>query len=90
MKRLGRLKVCFVPSSISVVSGLILIHQLQYVCIVTCNDQLLFSMQDIISRHVESSRSLLIDLLHGLLIYDPANRITARQALDHRFFRIPT
>lgn len=47
-------------------------------------------MQDIISRHVESSRSLLIDLLHGLLIYDPANRITARQALDHRFFRIPT
>ncbi|KAI5403420.1 Serine/threonine-protein kinase afc3, variant 2 [Lathyrus oleraceus] len=47
-------------------------------------------LKDIISRHVESSRSLLIDLLHGLLIYDPPKRITARQALDHRFFRIPT
>lgn len=70
--------------------GLILINQLQYVYIVTCNDQLLFFIQDIISRHVESSRFLLIDLLHGLLTYDPAKRITARQALDHRFFRFQT
>ncbi|XP_058785135.1 serine/threonine-protein kinase AFC3-like isoform X2 [Vicia villosa] len=47
-------------------------------------------LKDIISRHVECSRFLLIDLLHGLLTYDPAKRITARQALDHRFFRFTT
>jgi len=47
-------------------------------------------MQDIISRHVESSRSSLTDLLYGLLTYEPSKRITAHQALDHPFFRIPT
>ncbi|CAJ2643332.1 unnamed protein product [Trifolium pratense] len=47
-------------------------------------------LKDIISSHVESSRSLLTDLLYGLLTYDPAKRITAREALDHPFFRIPT
>jgi dual-specificity kinase len=62
-------------------------------CILTCNRQLYAIanyMQDIISSHVESSRSLLTDLLYGLLTYDPAKRITAREALDHPFFRIPT
>ncbi|AES73840.1 putative dual-specificity kinase CMGC-CLK family [Medicago truncatula] len=47
-------------------------------------------LKDIISRHVESSRSSLTDLLYGLLTYEPSKRITARQALDHPFFRIPT
>ncbi|KAK7283014.1 hypothetical protein RIF29_12209 [Crotalaria pallida] len=47
-------------------------------------------LKDIVSRHLESSRSSLTDLLHGLLSYDPAERLTARQALDHPFFRIPT
>ncbi|XP_073225004.1 serine/threonine-protein kinase AFC3 isoform X1 [Cicer arietinum] len=47
-------------------------------------------LKDIISRHVESSRSSLTDLLHGLLTYNPAERFTASEALDHPFFRIPT
>ncbi|XP_057434655.1 serine/threonine-protein kinase AFC3 isoform X3 [Lotus japonicus] len=47
-------------------------------------------LKDIVSRHVDSSRFLLTDLLHGLLTYDPTERLTARQALDHPFFRDPT
>ncbi|OIW14606.1 hypothetical protein TanjilG_32948 [Lupinus angustifolius] len=46
-------------------------------------------LKDIISRHVDTSRSSLTDLLHGLLRYDPSERLTAREALDHPFFRIP-
>ncbi|KAG5018749.1 hypothetical protein JHK87_014604 [Glycine soja] len=47
-------------------------------------------LKDIVSRNVDSSRSSLTELLHGLLTYDPTKRITARQALDHPFFRNPT
>ncbi|KAI5586459.1 serine/threonine-protein kinase AFC3 isoform X2 [Populus trichocarpa] len=43
-----------------------------------------------ISQHVDSSRSSLIDLLHGLLKYDPSERLTAWQALNHPFFKCPT
>ncbi|GAV78347.1 Pkinase domain-containing protein [Cephalotus follicularis] len=39
---------------------------------------------------VENSRWLLIDLLHGLLKYDPSERVTARHALNHSFFDHPT
>ncbi|KAL1291214.1 hypothetical protein HN51_059775 [Arachis hypogaea] len=47
-------------------------------------------LEDIVSSCVDSSRSSLTDLLHGLLTYDPNERLTARQALDHPFFRNPT
>ncbi|XP_027354554.1 serine/threonine-protein kinase AFC3 isoform X2 [Abrus precatorius] len=47
-------------------------------------------LKDIVSRHVESSRSSFTDLLDGLLTYDPTKRLTAHQALDHPFFRNPT
>ncbi|PON76478.1 Serine/threonine protein kinase [Parasponia andersonii] len=47
-------------------------------------------LKELVSQHVESSRSSLIDLLHGLLKYDPSERLTARQALDHPFFRNST
>ncbi|KAG4912076.1 hypothetical protein JHK82_052666 [Glycine max] len=47
-------------------------------------------LKDIVSRNVDSSRSSLTDLLHGLLTYDPTKRLTACQALDHPFFRNPT
>ncbi|XP_068481746.1 serine/threonine-protein kinase AFC3 isoform X2 [Phaseolus vulgaris] len=47
-------------------------------------------LKDIVSRSVDSSRSSLTDLLHGLLSYDPTKRLTALQALDHPFFRNPT
>ncbi|KAJ6915047.1 hypothetical protein NC651_017124 [Populus alba x Populus x berolinensis] len=43
-----------------------------------------------ISQNVDSSRSPLIDLLHGLLKYDPSERLTAWQALNHPFFKCPT
>lgn len=46
-------------------------------------------LKDIVSRHVDSARSSLTDLLRGLLSYDPSERLTARQALDHPFFRNP-
>ncbi|XP_065849713.1 serine/threonine-protein kinase AFC3 isoform X4 [Euphorbia lathyris] len=32
----------------------------------------------------------LIDLLHGLLKYEPSERLTAHEALDHTFFKNPT
>ncbi|KAK7311806.1 hypothetical protein RJT34_10177 [Clitoria ternatea] len=47
-------------------------------------------LKDIVTSNVEFSRSFLTDLLHGLLTYDPNKRLTARQALDHPFFRNPT
>ncbi|KAA8525310.1 hypothetical protein F0562_007165 [Nyssa sinensis] len=50
----------------------------------------LHRLKDMVSQHVDYSRSSLIDLLHGLLKFDPSERLTARQALDHPFFKNPT
>ncbi|KAE8724481.1 Serine/threonine-protein kinase AFC2 [Hibiscus syriacus] len=47
-------------------------------------------LKNMISHHVESSRYSLADLLEGLLKYDPSERLTARQALNHPFFRYPS
>ncbi|KAK8645144.1 hypothetical protein V6N13_118993 [Hibiscus sabdariffa] len=47
-------------------------------------------LKNMLSQHVESSRYSLADLLEGLLKYDPSERITARQALNHPFFRYPS
>ncbi|XP_026445073.1 serine/threonine-protein kinase AFC3-like isoform X2 [Papaver somniferum] len=45
-------------------------------------------LEDIVSQYVDCSwKSLFTDLLHRLLEYSPAERLTARQALDHPFFR---
>ncbi|KAK4558853.1 hypothetical protein RGQ29_008206 [Quercus rubra] len=43
-------------------------------------------LKDLVSQHVESSRFSLTDLLNGLLMYEPSERLTARQALNHPFF----
>ncbi|KAF3975467.1 hypothetical protein CMV_001282 [Castanea mollissima] len=43
-------------------------------------------LKDLVSQHVESSRFSFTDLLHGLLMYEPSERLTARQALNHPFF----
>ncbi|PIA65075.1 hypothetical protein AQUCO_00100512v1 [Aquilegia coerulea] len=43
-------------------------------------------LKDLISKHVGHSRSSLTDLLHGLLMFEPSERMTARQALNHSFF----
>ncbi|GAY60224.1 hypothetical protein CUMW_200300 [Citrus unshiu] len=44
-------------------------------------------LKNMVSLHVDRARSTLTDLLHGLLRYDPSERLTARQALNHPFFR---
>ncbi|KAI3687404.1 hypothetical protein L1987_81100 [Smallanthus sonchifolius] len=36
---------------------------------------------------VGGSRSSFVDLLHGLLKFDPSDRLTAQETLDHSFFR---
>ncbi|XP_027081209.2 serine/threonine-protein kinase AFC3-like isoform X1 [Coffea arabica] len=47
-------------------------------------------LKNLISRHVEFSKSSFVDLLHALLKFDPSERLSARQALDHPFFKDPT
>ncbi|KAL6524115.1 Serine/threonine-protein kinase afc3 [Orobanche minor] len=46
-------------------------------------------LKNLVSRHVDSSRCTLVNLLHGLLKYDPSERLTARLALEHPFFKDP-
>ncbi|KAI5669359.1 hypothetical protein M9H77_19212 [Catharanthus roseus] len=48
------------------------------------------SLKNLISRHAECSRSSLVDLLKRLLKYEPSERLTAREALNHPFFTEPT
>ncbi|KAF9680880.1 hypothetical protein SADUNF_Sadunf06G0167600 [Salix dunnii] len=43
-------------------------------------------LPNIIMQHVDHSGGDLIDLLQGLLRYDPAERLKAREALRHPFF----
>ncbi|KAI9191289.1 hypothetical protein LWI28_006466 [Acer negundo] len=44
-------------------------------------------LKNMVSVKVQSSRSSFTDLLHSLLKYDPSERLTAREALNHPFFR---
>nr|GMD96843.1 serine/threonine-protein kinase AFC2-like isoform X2 [Ipomoea batatas] len=43
-------------------------------------------LQNLVMQHVDHSAGDLIDLLQGLLRYDPSIRMTARNALKHPFF----
>ncbi|XP_031479967.1 serine/threonine-protein kinase AFC2 isoform X2 [Nymphaea colorata] len=43
-------------------------------------------LQNLVMLHVDHSAGDLIDLLQGLLRYDPSERLTAREALRHPFF----
>uniref|UniRef100_A0A5B6Z2Y7 dual-specificity kinase n=2 Tax=Davidia involucrata TaxID=16924 RepID=A0A5B6Z2Y7_DAVIN len=43
-------------------------------------------LQNLVMQHVDHSAGDLIDLLQGLLRYDPSIRMTAREALRHPFF----
>ncbi|KAK9290351.1 hypothetical protein L1049_008519 [Liquidambar formosana] len=43
-------------------------------------------LQNLVMEHVDHSAGDLIDLLQGLLRYDPAERLKAREALRHPFF----
>ena len=44
-------------------------------------------MQNLVMQHVDHSAGDLIGLLQGLLAYEPSARLTAQEALSHRFFR---
>ncbi|XP_039128119.1 serine/threonine-protein kinase AFC1-like isoform X2 [Dioscorea cayenensis subsp. rotundata] len=43
-------------------------------------------LQNLVMQHVDHSAGELIDLLQGLLRYDPAERLKAHEALQHPFF----
>ncbi|CAN6238528.1 unnamed protein product [Urochloa humidicola] len=43
-------------------------------------------LQNLVMQNVDQSAGDFIDLLQGLLKYDPANRLTAQEALKHPFF----
>ncbi|RDX58215.1 Serine/threonine-protein kinase AFC2, partial [Mucuna pruriens] len=43
-------------------------------------------LQNLIMQHVDHSAGDLIQLLQGLLRYDPSERLTAKEALRHSFF----
>ncbi|XP_010912940.1 serine/threonine-protein kinase AFC2-like isoform X1 [Elaeis guineensis] len=43
-------------------------------------------LQNLVMKHVDHSAGDLIDLLQGLLRYNPEERLTAREALRHPFF----
>lgn len=43
-------------------------------------------IQNVVMQHVDHSAGDLIDLLQGLLEYEPSKRVTAREALRHPFF----
>ncbi|KAG0497946.1 hypothetical protein HPP92_002637 [Vanilla planifolia] len=47
-------------------------------------------LQNIVMKHVDHSAGDLIDLLQGLLRYDPSERLMAREALRHPFFSVST
>ncbi|KAL0917926.1 hypothetical protein M5K25_013035 [Dendrobium thyrsiflorum] len=47
-------------------------------------------LKDLVSRHLEYSRASLTDLLYGLLRFEPTERLTAREALEHPFFKDQT
>ncbi|CAL4948975.1 unnamed protein product [Urochloa decumbens] len=47
-------------------------------------------LKDLVSRSADQSRAVLADLLQGLLRFEPSDRLTAQEALDHPFFRNPT
>ncbi|KAJ6845268.1 serine/threonine-protein kinase AFC2 isoform X1 [Iris pallida] len=46
----------------------------------------LLRLQNLVMEHVDHSAGDLIDLLHGLLNYEPSDRLTAYEALRHPFF----
>lgn len=46
----------------------------------------LLRLQNLIMQHVDHSAGDLIHLLQGLLKYDPAERMSAQEALRHPFF----
>ncbi|KAG6510163.1 hypothetical protein ZIOFF_028172 [Zingiber officinale] len=44
-------------------------------------------LQNVVKQHTDHSAGDFIDLLQGLLRYDPVDRLGAREALEHSFFK---
>ncbi|KAL5221219.1 hypothetical protein ABZP36_025932 [Zizania latifolia] len=44
-------------------------------------------LKDLVARNADHSRTALADLLCGLLNFEPSERLTAQEALDHPFFQ---
>ncbi|KAG8051476.1 hypothetical protein GUJ93_ZPchr0001g32879 [Zizania palustris] len=47
-------------------------------------------LKDFVTRNADHSRAALADLLLGILKFEPSDRLTAQEALDHPFFRNTT
>lgn len=88
VRKLDRLKVVIVllPLCFGVCNSY---HFILYIYINSTGCSSLM-MQDMLAQRVENCRSSLVDLLHGLLKYEPSERLTAQQALNHPFFQNPT
>eukprot|EP00250_Pteridium_aquilinum_P021717 c25203_g1_i19 orf=301-558(+) len=43
-------------------------------------------LRDLVLEHTDNTGSSLVDLLERMLKYDPYDRPTAKEALDHPFF----
>ncbi|OAY72322.1 Serine/threonine-protein kinase AFC3 [Ananas comosus] len=44
-------------------------------------------LKEFVSQYVDHSSTLLTDLLYGLLRFEPSERLTAQEALNHTFFK---
>jgi dual-specificity kinase len=53
---------------------------------VVCKIMVMPVLQNLIMQHVDHSAGELINMVQGLLRFDPSERITAREALRHPFF----
>ena len=45
-------------------------------------------LTDEVQRFADAELGMMVDLLKGMLAYDPQQRWTAEQALQHEFFKI--
>lgn len=55
-----------------------------FVCFLQCS--CVCVLQNLIMQHVDHSAGELINMVQGLLRFDPSERLTAREALRHPFF----
>ncbi|ONM40917.1 Serine/threonine-protein kinase AFC3 [Zea mays] len=60
-------------------------HMIRKSRCVICNLNL-----DLVSRNAGHSKAELADLLYSILRFEPSERLTAQEALEHPFFRNPT
>lgn len=57
-----------------------------FILVKSCYLIIVNALQNLVMQHVDHSAGDLIDLLQGLLRYDPTERLKAQEALRHPFF----